>query len=383
MRYRHAAKPRKLTLGPFPALDLGTARTRAREALQDAARGCDPAAAKQETLRAAREEKPDRDTIAVVAERFLERHTRAKNKASTIQAVERTFRKHVLPEWGSRRIQEITRRDVIHLLDVIVDDRKPIAANRALADIRKFFNWCLDRGIIDASPCVRIQPPAESKSRDRVLSDHELRLVWDAAEKIGWPFGPMVRLLILTAQRRGEVAGMCRSELRDGTAIWTLPAARTKNGRAHDVPLTDAAQAILASAPRMAGSDFVFTTTGKRPISSYSTAKEYLDAAMLEIARDEAMERGDDPARVTIEPWRFHDLRRTAASGMARLGIAVHVIESVLNHVSGQISGVAAIYNRHKYLDEKRRALDAWAHHVAQLVNEQPAGNIVNLRALR
>jgi integrase len=380
VRYRHAAKPRKLTLGPFPALDLGTARARARQALQHAARGADPAAAKQEALRTARDDRPDRDSVAVIAERFLERHTRAKNKARTIDAVERTFRKYVLPEWGSRRVQDVSRRDIVHLLDTIVDAGKPIAANRALADIRKFFNWCLDRSILDASPCVRIQPPATSKTRDRVLSDNELRLIWKAAERIGTPFGSVVQLLMLTAQRRDEVSGLRRAELKAGGELWTIPAARTKNGRAHDVPLIEAAQAIIASVPRMAGSEFVFTTTGKTAISGYSKAKERLDGVMLDIARDDAIERGDHPEKVTIEPWRLHDLRRTAASGMARLGFPVHVIESVLNHVSGQVSGVTAIYNRHSYLPEKRRALEAWAAHVMALVSGERARNVVALR---
>jgi integrase len=381
VRYRHGGKPRKLTLGPFPVLDLATARARGRQALQDVAHGADPAAAKQEALRTARDDTPAGNSVAVIAERFLERHTRAKNKARTIDAVERTFRKYVLPEWGTRQVQSITRRDIVHLLDAIVDAGKPIAANRALADIRKFFNWCLDRSILDASPCVRIQPPATSITRDRVLSDNELRLIWKAAERIGTPFGSVVRLLMLSAQRRDEVAGLRQTELKDGGALWTIPAARTKNGRAHDVPLTEAAQAILASVPRMAGSEFVFTTTGTTPISGYSKAKERLDGVMLEIARQEAADRGDDPEKVTIEPWRLHDLRRTAASGMARLGFPVHVIESVLNHISGQISGVTAIYNRHAYLGEKARALEAWAAHVLQVVGEaQSAGNVVAMR---
>ena len=216
VRYRHATKPRKLTLGPFPALDLSTARARAREALQDVARGGDPASAKREQRRAARDETPDRDTVAAVVERFLARHTRPNNKKRTVQEVERTFRKHVLPAWRDRPIQDIGRRDVITLLDGIVDRGTPVAANRVLAHVRKLFNWALDRSIIEASPCVRIQAPTAEKSRDRVLSDDELRLIWKAADRVDWPFGRFVQLLLLTVQRRDEVAGMRRRETEVG-----------------------------------------------------------------------------------------------------------------------------------------------------------------------
>jgi integrase len=380
VRYRHGGKPRKLTLGPFPALDLATARARAREALQDVARGGDPAAAKMEARRSAGEEKPDRDTVSAVVERFLERHTRARNKKRTIEEVERTFKLHVLPVWGERRIQDITRRDVIELLDGLVDRGTPVAANRTLAHVRKLFNWALDRSIIDASPCVRIQAPAAEKSRDRVLSDDELRLVWKAAERMGWPFGRFVQALVLTAQRRDEVAGLRWAEIKEGGTLWTIPSQRTKNGSAHDVPLSDAAQAILTEAPRLAGSALVFSTTGATPISGYSGGKRRLDAIMLAIARDEALARGDDPAAVKLEPWRLHDLRRTAASGLAWLKILPHVIEAVLNHRSGQISGVAAVYNKWNYLPEKRKALEAWAQHIETLVSGETTSNVVSLR---
>ena len=150
------------------------------------------------------------------------------------------------------------------------------------------------------------------------------------------------------------------------------PGERTKNGSIHDVPLSGPAQSILRALPRLAGSEFVLTTTGKRPVSGYARAKNRLDKVMLEIARADAIRRGEDPATVFLQPWRFHDLRRTAASGLARLGFPVHVIEAVLNHRSGQISGVAAIYNRYSYLAEKRRALEAWGSHVEGLLKPFP-----------
>jgi len=278
VRYRHAGKPRKLTLGPYPVLELGAARTRAREALQVVALGRDPASEKQDALKTARLAEPGVDTVAAIVATFLERHARAKTKANTADDTERRFRLHVLPKWGERRIQDITRRDVIALLDGIVDRGTPIAANRTLATISKFFNWALDRSIIETSPCIRVARPSEEQSRDRILTDNELRLVWTAAARKGWPFGSLVQTLILTGQRRTEVGDMGWSELKD-RGLWTIPGSRTKNGAEHDVPLSLAAQDILSRAPRIAGSQFVFTTSGVRPISGYSQAKERLDAS--------------------------------------------------------------------------------------------------------
>lgn len=282
----------------------------------------------------------------------------------------------MLPVWGAKQVQDIARRDVIELLDRLVDAGKPVLANRTLAHVRKFFNWCIERSILDASPCVRITAPAEEKSRDLVLSDSEMRLVWKASERIGFPFGPFVQLLTLTAQRRDEVAGARRRELHDGGKLWTISGTRTKNGDPHDVPLSDSAQGIVRALPRIGRGEFLFSTTGETAISGYSNAKERLDATMLAIAREQAEVRGENPEDVKLEPWRLHDLRRTAASGMARLGVPVHVIEAVLNHRSGQISGVAAVYNRHSYLPEKRRALEAWAGFVLSLMEEHNPGNV-------
>jgi integrase len=268
--------------------------------------------------------------------------------------------------WGSRRIQEIARRDVIELLDGITDRGTPIAANRTLAAISKLFNWCIERGIVEISPCIQVRRPAVEISRDRVLSDEELGLAWQAGTELGFPFGTLVQLLALTGQRRDEVAGMRWSELAG--ALWTIPGARTKNGQAQEVPLSRAAQAVLVKAPRIAKSDFILTTNGTAPISGYSKAKSYVDAQMLAIARERAAAAGrNDLDDVQLDDWRLHDLRRTLASGLARLGQPIHVIESVLNHRSGTISGVAAVYNRHAYLEEKRGALEEWGKHVLAL----------------
>ena len=378
VRYRYGGRSRKLTLGPYPALDLAVARERGRDALQTLALGRDPGREKAEANRRAREMVPERDQVSAVVEGFIERHVRPNTKKRSAEESERIFRKHVLPCWGRTRVHDISRADVIELLDRLVDSGRPVLANRTLAHVRKFFNWCVDRGILDTSPCVRIAAPSMEKSRDRVLSDAELRLVWKAAEGGGPPFGPFVQLLVLTGQRRDEVAGMRWSELNPDGSVWDIPGERTKNSEAHQIPLTDAAQAVLKGIPRLAGSDLVFTTTGKTPISGYSNAKERLDSTMLEIASEE-ISASDSPQNSAIPPWRLHDIRRTAASGMARLGTPVHVIEAILNHRTGQVSGVAAIYNRHNYLPEKRKALEAWADYAAALVTDQPTRNVIAL----
>jgi integrase len=209
-----------------------------------------------------------------------------------------------------------------------------------------------------------LKAPKAEESRDRVLTDDEIRWLWNAAEMQGFPFGPMTQLLLLTGQRRSEVAGMRLAELSVRNRMWHLPKGRTKNGEAHDVPLADQVIAILQQLPKIAGGDgFAFTSTGVTPVSGFSRAKASLDLLIADVAAKET------PKEVRrVEPWIFHDLRRTCASGMASLGVAPHVIEAVLNHKSGTIKGVAAVYNRHQYTAEKQQALQAWARRVSEIV---------------
>lgn len=369
VRYRHAGRPRKLTLGTYPALDLVTARKRARDALQEVAMGRDPGTEKVYAKRKAREADVDQDLALGALDTFVARHVRPNTSVRSASGTEHLFNLHVRPHWRGKRLDALKRADILELVDRVVDRGSPVAANRVLAAVKRFLNWTVDRGLIEVSPAGRVKAPTEEASRDRVLSDAELRLVWLAAEKSGPPFGQLVRLLLLTAQRRDEVGQMTWGEIDVRAALWTIPAGRAKNGKANDVPLSGPAVEILKGLPRIAGeTDLVFTTSGETPFSGFSKCKARLDVAMLARARKHAEDRGEDPDRVTIAPWRLHDLRRTAATGMARLGVAIHVIEAVLNHTSGQISGVAAVYNRHRYLDEKRAALEAWAGHVEKVV---------------
>lgn len=207
-----------------------------------------------------------------------------------------------------------------------------------------------------------MKPPAAVEARERALSDTELRLVWQAAGGLGWPFGPIIRLLILTGQRLREVAELRWSELDLHAALWTLPGSRTKNGETTLVPLNEAALEILGDLPRIkSNAGLVFTTTGETPVSGFSKIKARLDASMLDLLR-----RSDDTA--TIEPWRLHDLRRTFASGCQRLGIKLEVTESLLNHVSGTRSGIVGVYQIYKYEAEKRHAMEAWGRQVSSVV---------------
>lgn len=382
VRYRHQGKPRKLTLGGYPLLGLADARAAAAAKLRAVATGADPAADKQAAKRAAAEEEDrDRDLVGNVVATFVERHARKRNR--TWKAAAWYFGKHVLPVWGERRIGEITRRDVLELIDGIAERGTGTNANRVLAHVRKLFSWCVERDIIAISPAAGVKAPAPERSRDRVLTDDELRWFWRACEGAGYPFGPLAKVLLLTGQRRGEVAASTWREFDLAGRIWTIPAARAKNDQEHHVFLADAVVDILASLPRIAGKGYLFTTTGETPVSGWSRAKAVLDRHMLAAGREEAVERGDDPEAVEIPEWTLHDLRRTAASGMARLGFPVHVVEAVLNHRSGTIRGVAKVYNRYSYEPERRAALEAWARHVTALVADEPARNVVELAGAR
>lgn len=396
--YRVAGKQRRYTigtLGKYPKVE--DARARAREIQQAAERGIDLAAEKAATA----SQQPD--TVAAVATLFIERYAKPKNRSW--RTTEQRLLSHVVPKWGTRDILSITRRDMIELLDGMVDAGKPIAANRALAAVRKMFNWAVERDIIKVSPIANVQAPGNEVSRERVLTDDELSRVYAAAERDGGITGAFIRALVLTGQRRTEVATMRWADVDFAKNVWTLPQTATKADRTHEVPLAPAVVSLLTALPRTGG--YVFTSRGHRrkpgqpiagdrltdrdrPISGYGKIKAKLDKKVAELAKEDGKSQGqlpaepgredappaDDGGAGTQADWRFHDLRRTAGTGMARLGIAVSTISRVLNHKEG---GVTQIYNRYSYLDEKRRALETWARHVESLV--RPAeGNVVELR---
>ena len=224
--------------------------------------------------------------------------------------------------------------------------------------------------------------PGTPAARDRVLDDNEVRWFWAACDDVGEPFGALLRLLLVTGARREEAAQMTRSEISGDGTTWTLPPARTKNRRPHDVPLSPLARKIIADVRKIAGTPgYIFTTTGRSPVSGFSRVKARLDQLMTKLARDEATAAGRDPADVKIPVWRLHDLRRTAVTGMARAGADLHVIERAVNHVSGSFGGIVATYQKHRYAQEVRGALEAWANLIEQITSPAGRGNVVPLRA--
>ncbi len=293
-------------------------------------------------------------------------------QAAGYDACERSWRqtnwlleRGIVEPWGKRRLSSIRRPEIVALLDRIAD-RAPVTANRTLAAFHHLCVWALERGLVEANPCSGIRAPARPEARERTLDDGELRALWTAAVTLGYPCAPIVKMLALTGSRLREVAEMRWSEVDIDKAAWTLPAARSKNGREHAVPLSSQAIEILEGLPRFAGCDAVFTYDAKAPVSSLSRAKRSLDEAMR-------TELGE------LTPFVIHDIRRSVASGMAELGVAPHVIEASLNHRSGVVSGLAATYNRYTYVTEKRAALQRWADHVEGLVTGAEASNVVEL----
>jgi integrase len=353
LRYRVAGRAAKLTLGRAIVLRVGertpsltdnapltlaAARELAARERRRIELGADPAMDKR-TQRA--------DAVSTLAEQFLEQHA-AKKRPQTLAQYRSILRRLVLPAWDGRTVHSIRRRDVIDLAQRVARDR-PILANRTLATVSKFFAWLVARDVIPASPVVGVERPVKERARERTLTDAELRAIWHAAGELGYPFGPCVRMLILTGCRRSEVTGARWDEIKDGT--WTIPGERVKNHLAHAVPLSRQAVELLDSVPRIVDCDFIFTANGQRPIhsSSFGRAKTALD----KLAR--------------LAPWTIHDLRRTAASGMQRLGVEIAIIEKCLNHTSGTFRGIVGTYQRHSYAAEKRAALQQWSDHVEAL----------------
>jgi integrase len=341
-RPRSSKEVRRLTLGKWPGIGVAAARQLAKDALLEVARGKDPA----------RERKLDRtresDRFEVVAAEFVERELKRRAPRSW-ELTEATINGKLVPAWTGLRLQEIGKPEVLRLIDAEMDLGYHRSANVTLQLIRRIFAWADERGheIGGRNPASGIRPPGVERSRDRVLSDAELAAIWRTGDRFA-------QLLILTTARRSEVGEMRWSEVDLETATWRIPAERCKSGRAHDVPLSPAVVAILEGLPRK----------GDRVFRAFSFAQ-----------RKRALDRASG-----VAGWRFHDLRRTATSGMAKLGTAPHILSACLNHLDGSTVSVTAIYNRHKYEGEKRRALELWADFVLGLADGS-AGKVVPLRA--
>lgn len=345
-RFRYAGKTKKLTLGRFPKISLAEARERAEKAFKQIERGLDPSA---------RNNLPEAFDEAF--REFLARHV-SQNKS--YYEIERQFNHDFLPIFRSTPINQIRKRDVVRLLDQVLDRGSPVMANRLRATLSKFYSWANARDLTDQNPCSGISRPSKEITRERVLSESEIQNLWKAADALRnkdqrqTAYGRYFQFLLLSGQRRGEVAYMKYEELDGDT--WLIPAERTKNNKLHAVPMTKRMKALINYTDQATG--FVFSITGKNPINNIDRATNKLRLIMYELAKKPIMH------------WRLHDLRRTAASEMAREGVFVEVIEKLQNRSTGKLSGVAGIYNRYDYADEKREALELWNQTVERCISK-------------
>jgi integrase len=387
--YRVGGKLVRETIGTAAVIpNVADAREQARQSMQKAQAGRNPVAERRERDRAAAVAADKPDGFRAIADRYIERYAKKNTKPTTWMELQRQIQVDVLPKWGDRPIMSISRQDVAELLDGITNRGSPVQANRTLARLKTLFRWAVDEELISSNPTSRVRKIVKETARDRVLTDHEITLFWAGCDKLGWPFGPMFKLLLLTAQRRDEVGALEWSEIDLHRRLWTIPRQRAKNGRTHEVHLSGLAVEIINKLPKISrprsnggGSEpspYAFTTNGERPVSGFSKAKARVDDHMFLLLHAEFEQAVTTSEKAKIEGWILHDLRRTAATGMARLNIPPHVVDRILNHVSGTIRGVAAVYNRHAYLEERKAALGAWARHVEGLV--RPAAvNVVPL----
>ncbi len=351
VQYRVGRRQSRMTIGSAAVLDLEQARKEARRALAKVGLGTDPQAEKDRA----------RAEATLTMGSLLERYLGLK-EAQLRPSSFRETRRYLLQAWAPLHwlpINSIGRADVAAILTSLSASGAAVAADRARAALSAFFTWAMKEGIAAANPVVATNRPAAPRARERVLNDKEVGEIWRACREDD--FGRIVRLLLLTGQRREEVGGMCWAELDLPRAVWSIPGSRTKNGRPHDVPLTAAAMNVVAAVHPRHGRDLLFGD-GAGAFSGWSRAKVNLDQR-IQKAADPAL------AQMRTMPWRLHDIRRTVATGLGdRAGTQPHIVEAVLNHISGSKAGVAGVYNRAAYAAEKRIALDRWGEYVLGLV---------------
>jgi integrase len=370
--------PRRI--GDYPGMALADARQIAREWREDLSKGVDPKAKEAERRRQEHARRADTFEAAFGAYAKLQL-SRLRTGRSVVQAMERVM----LPRFGDWPLTDIRRRHILSLAQELAIEA-PISANRILAYTKTFFHWCVDTDRLETSPAADIKRPTPEKerARERVLTDAEIRAIWHACEGTG-VFGRAVRLLLATGQRRGEVAGMRWSELDLPCKLWTLSGTRTKAKRAHEVPLSRLAYDILQECSRTGASEYVLATgrpskgsaenVGCAP-SGWSKAKARIDRHALDFLQKEAQACGET-GKVELAEWHIHDLRRTCATNLAKLGVNRVVIALILNHAE---QAVTSIYDRHRYDTEKRHALDLWADRLQSIVDG--GAKVTPLRAI-
>jgi integrase len=367
------------SLGDVGAITLEHVRGKARGWLEQIAKGVDPQQhQRQEATHRAK------NSFAAVAGDYIRRHVAKTRKAAI---VERELRREFVARWSTRPITEITQHDVVAVLDEAVERGALYQAHNLFGHVRTLFNWAVARGIygLDRSPCDRLKPGAvigRKLARSRTLTDDELRALWRVSGKLGYPFGPMYQMLVLTGQRKSEVAEAGWSEFDLTNKLWTIPAERMKSEEGesapHVVPLTDDVIAILNELPRFNAGPFLFTTTaGRRPVSGFSKAKARLDRRMLITWRALARLRGEDRRGAMIAPFVNHDIRRTVRSHFSALPVEDLVRELVIGHA--RPSTLHKVYDHFSYLDERRQCLELWAARLRLIID--PAPNVVKLKS--
>jgi integrase len=364
-RYGGASNPAARAIGSVGAMTLAEAREKARDWIDAIKRGDDPrrSAAKVKNM----------NTFGVIMEDYLKRHVAGKRKAKDVN---REIRKELLSRWRNKPLASITRKDVIQLVDEIKDRGAVYQAHNIFGHAKTFFNWAIERGIygIETSPCDRMKPSrliGTKHPRKRVLSDVEIAAFWRASGELHYPIGPLFRMLLLTAQRKSEVAEASWREFDLQNRLWVIPSERFKSNATHTIPLSPDALALLETVPRWKGGDFLFSNTGGvKPVNSFSKAKLRLDRSMLLSLWAVARKRGVDPQNVVLEPFVIHDLRRTVRTRLSSLHVPDKVAEMVIGHGP---RGIQRIYDLHTYLPEMREALDRWASLLRSIVEIEAA----------
>ncbi|WP_297367296.1 site-specific integrase [Acidocella sp.] len=386
LQFTRAGRTKRLPLGKHGEITVYEARQAALVALGELAKGGDPVAerdAMQAALRAAeaerrRAQEADAFTVDRLLTEWAETGLRDASERHR-QDAPRAIRRLLAP-WLHEPARALTQAQAQQAVDALAKT-SPVMASRVRAYARTAFGWAARRRFIPESPFAAIELEVKERSRERVLTDTEIGEIWRAAGNLAQPWGAYFRVLLLTLQRKSEVAGMHWAELNADGSLWTVPAARAKNKKAHIVHLSAPVREALAAVPRLEGSRLVFTTNGKVPIAAFTQA---LDALRAEIAKEraEAAPPGDDSRGLEpVLPWTMHDFRRTGVTVLAGLGFAPHVADRLLNHVQGAIKGVAAVYQRQEFLPERERAMTAWAQYVLnQAAGVGRGSNVVRLR---
>lgn len=379
---RFRGKPTRRTVGRVDRISLSDARQTAKDWLEKAGSE-DPLEIKRAERRAARE--ADEASFGAAMEVFIRRHV---SRTRGAKDAEREIRKELMPRFADKHLGEITRRDVAKMVGEIRDRGAPYQAHAVFSHVRWFYNWILEQpeyeDFVSSSPCDRLKPKrliGEKKHRTRTLSDEELRAYWHAAGKLGYPYGPLFRLIALTGARKTEAGGARWPEFDMEEGLWTIPPERYKSDKVHVVPLSEDAITLIEGLPAFKQGNFVFTTTGGRmPVNGWSKAKTRLDRLMTRALRALARKRGDDPKKVRLEPFVTHDVRRTMRTRLSQLKIEERVAERVIGHGP---QGLAKVYDQWAFLDEKREALTAWALKLRTIVDPPPPATVHDIRRKR